>query len=92
MAVHQAVIMVALLGAGFFIAAPGLGLGGHHRIASFALALGHGVPTKPIGGEGRGKLITHGELPLGDIYLCCGSSRGTLGRLRGDLISAAGKS
>jgi hypothetical protein len=82
MAVHQPVVMVALLGAGFFVTALGLGLRlrGHHRIASFALALGHGVPTKSIGGEGREKLNTHGELPLGDVYLFGSEpSRGTGG-------------
>lgn len=71
MAMDQTVVMVALFGAVSVFAALGLSLrlGGHHRVASFALALGHGVPTKSIGGEGREKLNTHGELPLGDNYL-----------------------
>ncbi|HUM07728.1 MAG TPA: hypothetical protein VLT37_02500 [Acidocella sp.] len=69
---HEAVIIIARLSARIVLAGflrVALGLSGHHGVAGFALALGRGVPTKPFKGEGRGKLMTHGELPLRDIYL-----------------------
>lgn len=70
MTVDEAVVIIAGLSARIVLAgvlrvAPELG--SHHRVASFALALGRGVPTNPIGGEGREMLMTHGELPLRDI-------------------------